>query len=37
MVDGEGLILDEAVKKRAEAFLERFAAWMERVGVRRAP
>ena len=37
MIDDEGLILDEAVKKRVEAFLERFAAWMERVGVRRAP
>ena len=37
MIDSEGQILDEAVKKRVEAFLERFAAWMERVGVRRAP
>jgi chromate reductase, NAD(P)H dehydrogenase (quinone) len=37
MIDSEGRILDEAVMKRMEAFLERFAAWMERVGVRRAP
>ena len=41
MIDSEGQILDEAVQKRMELFLERFAAWVERVGVRagtlRAP
>jgi hypothetical protein len=25
------------VKKRMEAFLERYAAWIERVGTKRAP
>jgi chromate reductase, NAD(P)H dehydrogenase (quinone) len=37
MIDSEGLVVDEAVKKRMEAFLERFAVWVERVGVKRAP
>ena len=37
MIDSEGLILDDAVKKRMEAFLERYAAWIERMGTKRAP
>jgi chromate reductase, NAD(P)H dehydrogenase (quinone) len=34
MIDGEGQVSDEAVKKRLELFLERFVMWVERV---RAP
>ncbi len=36
LLDDAGHVADEAVKKRLELFVERFAAWMERVGVRRA-
>lgn len=37
MIDTDGLIVDETVRKRVEAFLERFGLWVERVGVKRAP
>lgn len=37
MIDGDGEVVDEAVRKRVEAFLERFVLWVERVGVKRAP
>jgi chromate reductase len=37
MIDGDGLIADEAVKKRLEAFLDRFVLWVERVGAKPAP
>ncbi|MGH7621123.1 MAG: NADPH-dependent FMN reductase [Gemmatimonadaceae bacterium] len=36
MFGADGAVADDAVKKRMELFLERFAAWVERVGVRRA-
>lgn len=36
MIDAKGGVPDEAVKKRLEAFLERFGLWVERVGVRSA-
>ena len=35
-LDATGQLSDEAVKKRVELFLERFAAWVERVSVKRA-
>lgn len=34
LVDDEGAVMDEAVKKRMALFLERFAAWVERVSVK---
>jgi chromate reductase, NAD(P)H dehydrogenase (quinone) len=37
LIDGEGLITDEAVRKRVEAFLERYGLWVERVGANPAP
>jgi chromate reductase len=36
MIDSEAAVVDEAVKKRVDAFLERYAAWVERVGVKSA-
>lgn len=36
MIDDEGGVADESVQKRLEAFLERFAAWVERMGARHA-
>ncbi|MEP7067108.1 MAG: NADPH-dependent FMN reductase [Gemmatimonadota bacterium] len=36
MIDSEGQVADEAVKKRLELFVERFASWMERVSVKSA-
>jgi chromate reductase len=36
LLDDVGAVADEAVKKRMELFLERFAAWVERVGVKSA-
>lgn len=36
LLDDAGHVADEAVKKRMELFLERFGAWVERVGVRSA-
>jgi chromate reductase len=37
MIDSEAQVVDEAVKKRVEAFLDRFVLWVDRVGVRVAP
>ncbi len=34
LLDEEGAVMDEAVKKRLELFLERLAAWIERVSVK---
>jgi chromate reductase len=36
MLDDVGGVADEAVKKRMELFLERFATWVERVGIKSA-
>jgi chromate reductase len=36
LVDEAGQVTDETVKKRLELLLERFAVWVERVGVRSA-
>jgi chromate reductase len=36
MIDSDAQVVDEAVKKRVEAFLERYALWVERVGVKSA-
>jgi chromate reductase len=36
MIDSEAQVVDETVKKRVEAFLERFGSWVERVGVKTA-
>jgi chromate reductase len=36
LIDATGQVTDEAVKKRLELFLERFAAWVERVSVKSA-
>jgi chromate reductase len=36
MIDSEAQVVDEAVKKRVEAFLERYVMWVERVGVKSA-
>jgi len=37
LIGGDGMITDEAVRKRVEAFLERYASWLERVGAKPAP
>jgi len=37
LIDGDGQITDEAVRKRVEAYLERYALWVERVGAKQAP
>jgi chromate reductase, NAD(P)H dehydrogenase (quinone) len=36
-IEDEGLIVDEPVRKRVEAYLDRFVLWVERVGARQAP
>jgi chromate reductase len=36
MVDGDGSVTDEAVRKRMELFLERYVTWVERMAVKRS-
>lgn len=36
MIGAEGDVADELVQKRLEGFLDRFAAWIERMGARSA-
>ncbi len=36
MIDGAGRVTDDAVRKRLDAFLDRFALWVERVGAKSA-
>ena len=36
MIDANGGVANEAVQKRLETFLDRFAAWVERMGARSA-
>jgi chromate reductase len=36
LLDESGAVVDEAVRKRMELFLERYAQWLERVGARQS-
>jgi chromate reductase len=36
MIDSDAQVTDEAVKKRLDAFLDRFVLWVGRVGVKSA-